>query len=796
MKDEQQSITDIERPSHTVSPREILLRYLPFLPWVLGSIFIFLSLAFLKLRYSPNIYNVKGTILISDPNAMGNQSDKIEEMLFATPNKNINDEIQVLRSRHMAKRVAKSLRLEIQYFVEGKIRTSQISTAGSPFKLEILSRSDSTQEFGFPVFMLNDREFSLVENGAKVFFNQPFETSMGRFSLRRTEVSISSFGSSKFIVDFASADTRANQLVSGLSALPSGESDNILELTYTTENTEIGVAIVNQWMKEYQQAGLEDKKQVAVNALKFIDEQTESVKEELGGVERNLLGFREKNKIINPEQQAANIFSTLTELENDLTKQGVQVQVIDNLIRYISDNRNPFRQVGSTLGIEEPSLALQIAEFNKLQVDRETILKTTTRSNPTVVNLETALEKLRIDILQNLKNVRQAYQFSINDLNARNRVMGREVSQIPAKEKQLIDITRRQKILEELYSFLLQKKLETSIGSASTISNVRVIEPAIASDGPVSPNRQTTYTTALFLGLLLPSLIIFLLEYFNDKVKSREDIQKATQAPIIGEVGHAEEKTPLVVSQTSRKFIAEQFRIIRTNLQYILTKQDKAVILITSSTSGEGKSFISSNFGAVMALTGKKTAILEFDIRKPKIMSALNLPRRTGITNFIIGKSSFEDLAVPMPGFDNLFIIPCGPIPPNPAELLLDERLELLMQKLKETYDIIVIDTAPVGLVSDAVALGKFADATLYVVRHNYTYKKQLQLLNEIYTNKRLPKISLIINDIKAEGGYGKYYGYGGYGYTGYGYGSEYFDEMKPKPFKILNSLKNIFNKN
>jgi capsular exopolysaccharide synthesis family protein len=795
MKDEQKSIADFEKITHSVSPREILLRYLPFLPWVLGSIFIFLSLAFLKLRYSPNIYNVKGTILISDPNAMGNQSGKIEEMLFATPNKNINDEIQVLRSRQMAKRVAKSLRLEIQYYVEGKIRTSQVSTAGSPFKLEILSLADSTLGFIFPVFVLNDREFSLVENGAKFFFNQPFESSLGRFLLRRTAVATSSFGSNKFVVDFASADTRANHLVNGLSAIPSGESDNILELTYTTENTEIGVAIVNQWMREYQQAGLEDKKQVAVNALKFIDEQMDAVKDELGGVEINLLGFREKNKIINPEQQAQNLFSGLTELENEITKQGVRVQVLDNLVGYISDNKNPYRQVGSTLGIEEPSLAIQIGEFNKLQVERETILRTTTRSNPMVINLETRLEKLRVDILQNLKNVRQAYQFSINDLNARNRVMGREVSKIPAKEKQLIDITRRQKILEELYSFLLQKKLETSIGSASTISNVRVIEPAVAPDGPVSPNRQSTYTIALFLGLLLPALIIFLLEYFNDKVQSREDIQKWTQAPIIGEVGHADEKAPLVVSQTSRKFIAEQFRIIRTNLQYILTKQDKAVILITSSTSGEGKSFISSNFGAVMALTGKKTAIVEFDIRKPRIMSAFNLPRGTGITNFIIGKSSFEDLAVPMPGFDNLFIIPCGPIPPNPAELLLDERLDLLMQKLKETYDVIVIDTAPVGLVSDAIALGKFADSSLYVVRHNYTYKKQLQLLNDIYANKRLPKISLVINDIK-EGGYGKYYGYGGYGYAGYGYGSEYFEELKSKPVRLLDSIKNIFNKN
>jgi capsular exopolysaccharide synthesis family protein len=247
-------------------------------------------------------------------------------------------------------------------------------------------------------------------------------------------------------------------------------------------------------------------------------------------------------------------------------------------------------------------------------------------------------------------------------------------------------------------------------------------------------------------------------------------------------VGHADEKAPLVVSRTSRRFISEQFRIIRTNLQYVLPKQEKVVMMVTSSTSGEGKSFISVNMGAVMALAGKKTAIMEFDIRKPKVMATLGLAKKSGITNYIIGKSAYEDLPVPVPGYENLVVIPCGPIPPNPAELLLDPRLGELIERLKADYDVIVIDTAPVGLVSDAVTLGHFADATLYVVRHGYTYKKQLQLLEEMRNNNRLPRMSVVINDIRYEVGYGHYYGYGGSGYSGYGYGygSEYFDDKKP----------------
>jgi capsular exopolysaccharide synthesis family protein len=254
-----------------------------------------------------------------------------------------------------------------------------------------------------------------------------------------------------------------------------------------------------------------------------------------------------------------------------------------------------------------------------------------------------------------------------------------------------------------------------------------------------------------------------------------------TDAPIIGEVSHSEEKIPLVVYQKSRKFIAEQFRIIRTNLQYILPQQDKSVILITSSTSGEGKSFISTNMGAVMALSGKKTAILEFDIRKPKIMSGLGMAKRPGMTNYLIGGIPFEELPVQVPNIDNLFVIPCGPVPPNPSELILDSRLDDLMARLKEEFDVLIIDTAPVGLVSDGVLLGRFADACLYVVRHEYTFKKQLQMLDEYYRQKRLPRMCIVLNDITVQAGYGRYYGYGGYGYGnyGYGYGSTYFDDKK-----------------
>ena len=352
---------------------------------------------------------------------------------------------------------------------------------------------------------------------------------------------------------------------------------------------------------------------------------------------------------------------------------------------------------------------------------------------------------------------------------------------LPGKSMGLANITAQKKILEDLLSFFLQKQYEIKISSAATVANSKVIEPAAAYSEPIKPDKKSIYSLYLLLGLIIPVGIIIIIELLRDKVTGRLDVEKRTRAPILGEIGHSNESQNLVVKKNSRQYIAEQFRIVRSNLQYVVAKIENPVIMVTSSFSGEGKSFISTNMGAVMALTGKKTVIMEFDIRKPKIVSGLELKRKMGITNYIIGKASFNELPVQVEGFDNLYVIPCGPVPPNPSELLLDSRLGDLMREVKENFEVVILDTAPVGLVSDAVNLGRFVDCTLYIVRQGHTFRKQLRFIEDLYTNQKLPSISIIINDIKAEGGYyGGYgysgYGYGGYGY-GYGYGSGYFEE-------------------
>jgi len=777
------------------SPRELVVKYSHYLPWVIVSVALMLLLAFINLRYSTVIYNVSGKLLVVRNSGGAGGRDKFDDILsMQGASNNLNDEMEIIKSRSMAARVVKALELQTRFYNKGKINTQAVHPDDYPFKLEIKSITDTLKGFGFKFTVDNPNQFRIDKNSKANFFGEWIILPDVTFRLINPAHTMPLSTNNEFIISWIPLQQASADLSSGIKVAPVGELSNVLGLSYETENPKIGLEIVNKFMEEYREASLEDKKQQAINTVEFIDKQLDTVKRELGGVEGDLLNTKQKYQIYSPGAQSSMVFGELAAANSKLTEQAVKLKLVDILTNYVNDKSNSYRMVPSTMGIEEPTLLQQVTDYNKLQLERETALKTTTASNPLIINFDVALERLRNDMLQNLQHVRQTYTVSINEIQHKFSEANSQIGSIPVKEKVLLDATRQQAILQELYSFLLRKKLETAITSASNISNIKVLEPAMSSGAPVSPNRKGLYTAALLVGLGIPALIIFLIEYLNDKVKDKHDIERLTATPVLGEIGHAEESAALVVIKNSRHFIAEQFRIVRSNLQYILPKLEKPIIMVTSSFSGEGKSFISTNLGAVLALSGKRTVILEFDIRKPKILQGLGLTERLGITNYIVGNIQVKDIIYPVPNVENLFVVPCGPVPPNPAEILLDEKVNILFKELGEQFDTIIIDTAPVGLVSDAITLGKHANACVYIVRHNYTFKKQMQLIDDLYTQKKLPHLSIIINDIKATAGsYG--YGYGGYGYGGYGYGygAGYFEEGGVKKKGFWRKIKNRF---
>jgi tyrosine-protein kinase Etk/Wzc len=787
---------ELRENSWAISPRDFIFKYLKYLPWIVICGITAFVMAFIKLRYVVPVYSVQSSLLIKSEEGNGVGKDqKFDELFMNQSTVNLANETAILQSRPVLKRVISDLGLQDYYYNQGNVRSSFIYPfSKSPFVIEDSVIADSSAGFELLVTVLNEKQFTLNESTVKYLFGVPFNFQGNRIALKRNDfVDYRQYSRPKFLVGWQPIESVAGNLISSLRVIQTSDQATILNLSFNHENTSLGLDVLNTLMAVYDTLVVEDKTRIAIATEHFIDTRLAALKAELNGIEGHLASDIEKNETFDLEDQSKKYLDNIGETEKTLIEMNVRLRLADMLYDYIGGKDNVYRLVPTSMGIEEPVLLQFVTEYNRVQTEREATLRTSTRDNPSIKALDANLEKMRRDIREALQNVKNGYSVTISSIQHAEAEMRAQLNTLPGKSMQLLNIQRQQKILEELYSFLLQKKIESSISSASTISNSKILEPALARSNPISPDRKKVYSFYLMLGLLLPVGVIFLLEVMRDKVSGRAEVEKRTSAPILGEIGHSEEsKTSLVVTKNSRSIIAEQFRIVRTNLQYVTGRSKITSILVTSSFSGEGKSFVSTNMGAVLALSGKKTVIMEFDIRKPKIVSGLDLKRKMGITNYIIGKAGFNDVLVKVESTENLYVIPCGPIPPNPAELLLDQRLDELMAEVKANFEVVIMDTAPVGLVSDAVSLSRFSDCTLYVIRQGYTFRNQLQMIEELYRSKKLPSLSLLLNDVKSGSGYYGGYGYGYYG-SGYGYGgaSSYFDEESSRrktknPFKRL----------
>ena len=772
-----------EKQKQMLSPREFIMRYVKYLPWIAISIAIALIIAKMKLRYEIPIYRTEARLLIKKESPYGRSNDKFDDIFMGGSTQNVFNEIEIIKSRPVAARVARALHLQTTCYNKGNIR-STLLYPDMPITILPVSASDSINNLSVELTITDNDHFRIAEDPKQYSFGETIGSAGNQFKVIRLAPKVFNVSASNiYILSYSSISEAANRVVGGLNAVLADNAGQIVNLSYESENTKLATDILNTLMEVYKESNIEDKRQMRFSTLEFIDERLDSLRIELGIVERGLTEYVEAHRAFNLDKQSELYLDKLSTETTNLAQQEMRLSIIDWLIRYL--NTNAYKAVPVELGTQEPTLMPLITQYNQLQVERQNALATMPESNPYIQqNLDPRITKLRSDILEAINSVRQSYSIARGSIQGQaNQTEGR-LQSIPSKGRELAERSRQQKIKEELYLFLLQKKEETSIASASTVSDSKIVEPARATGSPIRPNPKSIYMFAILLGLAVPGAFIVIREYLNDKIRERSDIEKLTDAPFIGEIGHSEEANVLVVKQNSRRFISEQFRIIRTNLQFILNKVQNPVLLVTSSFSGEGKSFVSTNAGAVMALTGRRTVIIELDIRKPKVVANLELKKQAGLTNFIVGRVNIQDIILPVPEVPNLFVIPCGPVPPNPAELLLDPKMKELFDYVRKHFDIVLVDTAPVGLVSDAIILGEHADCTLYILRQNYTYKKQVALIDELYHHKKLPNLSLLLNDVEIGKGYGGYYG--NYGYGGYGYGAGYFDEDGKKKKKSL----------
>ncbi|MBR2648442.1 MAG: polysaccharide biosynthesis tyrosine autokinase [Sediminibacterium sp.] len=760
------------------SIRETLLRYLVNLPLFILSMVICVGGAYIYLRYTDKVYIANAQILVGGNNAVSASSDLVSQGLYGVRTINIDNELELLRSNRLLERVVRRGGFNVRVFNEGTIKRMELYKA-APFYLQVLSVKDSGYSWSVKVTKINKSGglYQLRGESLKKFkWNDTLSIYPGKVVFRSKQNILPS-SEEVYTVEWASITEAASNLRAGLTVKSQSLRTTIMALTLVSSNPFRAADVLDLLTAEFSEQDVELKKEISLNTLAFIDDRLHIVANDL-----KLIDSSRNNLNSNP--RFADIGSELLYLqgkygltENKLEEASVDTAVINLIEDYVRDTKNKYKKIFSPLGIADASLATSISKYNEAITERDKIEFENLADNILMASVENKIESLRNNVLVSLANVKNAYNLKIKIFSDRNNLYEGKMEEIPEKTMREIELRKQKELKERLYLYLLQRREETAITAISSKSNYSAIDPASFSTAPIEPKEQQIKTFAILFGLLIPISLLYLIDILNDKIISRTDISNRSNIPIVGEISHLDGEEELVVNK-SRSIIAEQFRILRSNLQFLspFSKDNKAkTILIASTISGEGKSFVSTNLAGVLELTEKKVALLEFDLRKLKSLKVIkNEEFDKGITNFLIGQTdNLSELAYAIDAFPNLHVYKTGPLPPNPSELMISERMDLIFEKLKDAYDYIVIDSAPVGLVSDAFALNKYSDVTIFIVRQRFSLKKQLDFVNDLRQNKKFKNIVLAINDINLSGRYG-YYGYGySYGYKyNYGYGN------------------------
>ncbi|KAA3235291.1 polysaccharide biosynthesis tyrosine autokinase, partial [Akkermansia sp. BIOML-A40] len=547
-----------------------------------------------------------------------------------------------------------------------------------------------------------------------------------------------------------------------------------------------GQDFINQLLEMYNRNTNNDKNEIAQKTAEFIDERIGIISKELGSTEANLESFKRDAGITDLTSEAQIALAGNAEYEKKSVENRTQISLVNDLRKYLRGNE--YEVLPSNVGLQDAALIGAIERYNEMLVERKRLLRTSTENNPAIVNLDTSIRAMKANVQATLEGTLQGLMITKSNLDREASRYSRRISNAPGQERAYVSIARQQEIKAGLYLMLLQKREENAIALAATANNAKIIDEAIADDIPISPKRSMIYLIALVLGIGIPVGIIYLVELTKFKIEGRADVEKLTSVPVVGDIPLTDEKNDkngsIAVFENKNNLMSETFRNIRTNLQFMLDN-DQKVILVTSTVSGEGKSFVSSNLAISLSLLGKKVVIVGLDIRKPGLNKVFQLSNKErGITQYLSNpETDLMELVQPSDVNKNLFILPGGTVPPNPTELLARNGLDKAIETLKKNFDYVILDTAPIGMVTDTLLIGRVADLSVYVCRADYTHKAEYTLINELAIEKKLSKLCTVINgvDLKKRkygyyygyGKYGKYYGYGKrYGY-GYGYGQD-----------------------
>lgn len=778
---------------------QLLQRYLPFWPLFVITICISLALAFVYLRSQIPIYVASAKVLLKDPQKGSSDSKVLDALNIFGDKKIVENEIVVLKSTNIMQEVVRQLHLYARVYNEGKVRSEEIYKSNSP----VWFRANPN----LPIYQSPKYYFSVDWNRQQITINNQVVHFYDSVLLNNTSYLIEpnkeynkAVKGKNYYVQFNSIEGSASMIIGNLAISAISNQSTVLDVRLETEVPEKGADILTKLFEVYNLTGIKDKSQIAAQTLAFIDDRLYKVTAQLDSVERNVQSYKSRNQVIDLGAQGQLFLDNVADLDKRKSSVDLQLEILNDVNNYINRKGSRSGTVPSVAMVDDPTLVGLLSKLYESELQLEKIKSVSGEKSDQVILAEDQVGRIRNDIRENISNIRRNLLSVKSNINSNLGASRSILSQIPQKERGLIDISRQQSIKNNIYTYLLQKREETAVNSASTIADLRVIEKASAY-GPVKPVARNYYLTGIVIGFLLSAFIILVREQFNRKILFRTEIEQKTNVPVIGEIIQVETKDPVVIREGKRTAVAEQFRSLRTNLSFMALNEDAKSTLITSNISGEGKSFVSINLAISYTLTDKRVALLELDLRKPRLSKLLGIVRDPGISNYLVGKIPVEDIIKPT-AVKNLFVVSAGAIPPNPSELILTQRFREMIAILKSQFDILIIDSAPIGPVSDSLLLKEFVDSTIFVVRHNATPKNVLKRIDSLYEQKVFKNMCIVFNGVKRRGfgnSYGYGYGYGSYGYGNYSYGGYgenghgYYIQDEKK--NIFSGIKKLFRK-
>lgn len=755
-----------DNKEENINIKEEIFKYIIHWRWFVLGVFVSLVVAFLYLRYAENKYQSQTTVLIKDDKSQSNQLLAFSELDLFGGGKVLDNEVEVLKSRTLSEIAVDSLNLNVSYYSEGSIKKTEIYHA-SPIK--IIEIKGTENEFFTPQYYsvkFTDNGYLLKSENSgdlgEFQFGQIVKSDSISFSIvknsPKTQEELLEGGTIGFQIN--SKERTVENLRNSLSIEPTSKNASVLRLSVILPSSEKGADYLNHLVAIYNEQSIVEKRLVSKNTADFISNRLDIIAVELGDVEKDVEQYKNINQIADLETEVKLSLQKLNEFQKSVIENEVQIKITQDLIDYLKSS--------DTYDLIPANYAqgnFVVDEINKMIIERDRLLSSprgATKSNPAIVQASAQISELKANVLNSLKQQLSNLQITRTDLKQKESEINTKIAQTPRQEREFRIIDRQQKVKEALYLYLLQKREETNISMAATELNAKVIDVAIPVDKAVSPKKMIIMLAALIIGGLIPFVVIYIINLLDTKIKTRLDIEGKTPIPFLGDVPSSETPNQLI-DINSRSSSAEAIRIIRTNLEFMLHKQENSskTIFLTSTFSGEGKTFVSVNLAATIALSGKRTILVGTDLRNPRISDYIQSPER-GVSNYLThNDSSIESFITKVDGFTDFHVLTAGSIPPNPAELLMSSKVDEMFSYLKANFDYIIVDTAPVSLVTDTLLIAKHADSFVYVIRANKLDKKMLEIPEGLHRDKKLPNMSILLNDTDSTKGYGYGYGYG-----------------------------------